>query len=92
MTTEQIIIFFDAYYAHNSELVLSRFYLIRSEYRQLRDLQRYKQQSTKSSKRLPFILQYQEGETQAEGVSERGADENIWAYEGRANKGVEETT
>ena len=33
-----------------------------------------------------------EGETQAEGVSVLGAEEDIWAYEGHGNWGVEKTT
>ena len=33
-----------------------------------------------------------EGGKEAEGVREQGAEENIWAYEGRGNKGVEKTT
>jgi len=32
-----------------------------------------------------------EGGTQAEGVGEYGVEENIWAFEGRGNRRIEET-
>ena len=38
------------------------------------------------------LVAYIEGETQAEGVWKYGVDENIWAYEGRGDRGVEKTT
>jgi hypothetical protein len=38
------------------------------------------------------LVDHNEGGTQAEGVWEKGAEENIWALKGRGNRGVENTT
>jgi len=38
------------------------------------------------------LVAHTPGGTYAEDVKEQGAEENIWAYEGRGKRGVEKTT